>query len=120
MVGVTLAEDETRRPPILDDPYLWLEEVEGKRALEWVKQRYPKLDVHLAMFACQKLGFFEAKNEPTGEMHAFNLMTALHLGASLASAAEVLDELRQRVEPGLAVLRCADCEQDQKAAGVGG
>lgn len=51
--------------------------------LEWVKQRYPKLDVHLAMFACQKLGFFEAKNEPTGEMHAFNLMTALHLGASL-------------------------------------
>ena len=39
MAGVTLAEDVTRRPPILDDPFLWLEEVEGKRALEWVKQR---------------------------------------------------------------------------------
>ena len=39
MAGVTLAEDATRRPPILDDPFLWLEEVEGKRALEWVKQR---------------------------------------------------------------------------------
>ena len=39
MAGATLAEDATRRPPILDDPFLWLEEVEGKRALEWVKQR---------------------------------------------------------------------------------
>ena len=39
MASITLAEDETRRPPILDDPYLWLEEVEGKRALEWVNQR---------------------------------------------------------------------------------
>ena len=39
MTGATLAEDATRRPPILDDPFLWLEEVEGKRALEWVEQR---------------------------------------------------------------------------------
>ena len=39
MARATLAEDATRRPPILDDPFLWLEEVEGKRALEWVKQR---------------------------------------------------------------------------------
>ena len=39
MAGATLAEDSPRRPPILDDPFLWLEEVEGKRALDWVAQR---------------------------------------------------------------------------------
>ena len=39
MAGVTLAESETRPAPILDDPYLWLEEVEGKRALEWIGER---------------------------------------------------------------------------------
>ena len=39
MAGATLAEDGPRRPPILDDPFLWLEEVEGKRALDWVAQR---------------------------------------------------------------------------------
>ncbi|MDC0319119.1 prolyl oligopeptidase family serine peptidase [Verrucomicrobia bacterium] len=39
MASTTLAEEATRRPPILDDPFLWLEEIEGKRALEWVEQR---------------------------------------------------------------------------------
>ena len=39
MAGTTLAEHASRREPILDDPFLWLEEVEGKRALEWVEQR---------------------------------------------------------------------------------
>ena len=39
MAGATLAESETRPAPILDDPYLWLEEVEGKRALEWIGER---------------------------------------------------------------------------------
>ncbi len=39
MASSTLAEEATRRPPILDDPFLWLEEIEGKRALEWVEQR---------------------------------------------------------------------------------
>lgn len=39
MAGATLAESETRPAPILDDPYLWLEEVEGKRALEWIEER---------------------------------------------------------------------------------
>jgi prolyl oligopeptidase len=34
-----LAEPLPKRPPILDDPFLWLEEVEGKRALDWVEQR---------------------------------------------------------------------------------
>ena len=39
MAGATLAKDGSWRPPILDDPFLWLEEVEGKRALDWVAQR---------------------------------------------------------------------------------
>ena len=39
MAGATPAHGETKRKPILDDPYLWLEEVEGERALEWVHAR---------------------------------------------------------------------------------
>jgi len=39
MTGATPAHGETKRKPILDDPYLWLEEVEGERALEWVHAR---------------------------------------------------------------------------------
>ena len=39
MAGETPAHGETKRKPILDDPYLWLEEVEGERALEWVHAR---------------------------------------------------------------------------------
>ena len=39
MAGATLAENSTKPSPILDDPFLWLEEVEGKRALDWVEQR---------------------------------------------------------------------------------
>ena len=39
MAGATPAHGETKRKPILDDPYLWLEEVEGERALEWVHDR---------------------------------------------------------------------------------
>ena len=39
MAGATPAHGETQRKPILDDPYLWLEEVEGERALEWVHAR---------------------------------------------------------------------------------
>jgi len=39
MAGATLAENETKPAPILDDPYLWLEEVEGRLSLEWVEER---------------------------------------------------------------------------------
>ena len=39
MAGATTALGEPQRKPILDDPYLWLEEVEGERALEWVHTR---------------------------------------------------------------------------------
>ena len=39
MTGATLAESETKPAPILDDPYLWLEEVEGRLSLEWVEER---------------------------------------------------------------------------------
>ena len=39
MAGATLAESETKPAPILDDPYLWLEEVEGRLSLEWVEER---------------------------------------------------------------------------------
>ena len=39
MAGVTPVSEEPKRAPILDDPYLWLEEVEGGRALEWVHAR---------------------------------------------------------------------------------
>ena len=39
MAGATPAHGEPQRKPILDDPYLWLEEVEGERALEWVHAR---------------------------------------------------------------------------------
>ena len=39
MAGSTLAENETKPAPILDDPYLWLEEVEGRLSLEWVEER---------------------------------------------------------------------------------
>lgn len=39
MAGATPAHGEPQRKPILDDQYLWLEEVEGERALEWVHAR---------------------------------------------------------------------------------
>ena len=39
MAGATLVNGETKRKPILDDPFLWLEEIEGDRALEWVHAR---------------------------------------------------------------------------------
>jgi len=39
MAGANPAHGEPQRKPILDDPYLWLEEVEGERALEWVHAR---------------------------------------------------------------------------------
>ena len=39
MAGATPAHGEPQRKPILDDPYLWLEEVESERALEWVQAR---------------------------------------------------------------------------------
>ena len=39
MTSVGSADEAPRRSPIIDDPFLWLEEVEGKRALEWVEQR---------------------------------------------------------------------------------
>jgi len=39
MAGTIPAHGESQRKPILDDPYLWLEEVEGERALEWVHAR---------------------------------------------------------------------------------
>ena len=39
MAGATVAESETKPAPILDDPYLWLEEVEGRLSLEWVEER---------------------------------------------------------------------------------
>ena len=39
MAGATPVHGEPKRKPILDDPYLWLEEVEGERALEWVHAR---------------------------------------------------------------------------------
>lgn len=39
MAGATPAHGKPQRKPILDDPYLWLEEVEGERALEWVHAR---------------------------------------------------------------------------------
>ena len=39
MTGATLAESEIKPAPILDDPYLWLEEVEGRLSLEWVEER---------------------------------------------------------------------------------
>ena len=39
MAGANPAHGEPQRKPILDDPYLWLEEVEGERALEWVHTR---------------------------------------------------------------------------------
>ncbi|MEE2947062.1 MAG: prolyl oligopeptidase family serine peptidase [Verrucomicrobiota bacterium] len=39
MAGVTPVSEEPKRAPILEDPYLWLEEVENDRALEWVHAR---------------------------------------------------------------------------------
>ena len=39
MAGANPAHGEPQRKPMLDDPYLWLEEVEGERALEWVHTR---------------------------------------------------------------------------------
>mgnify|MGYP001486199103 CR=1 FL=1 len=39
MAGATLVNGETKRKPILDDPFLWLEEIEGDRALKWVHAR---------------------------------------------------------------------------------
>ena len=39
MAGATPAYSDPQRKPILDDPYLWLEEVEGERALKWVHAR---------------------------------------------------------------------------------
>jgi len=39
MAGATLAKSETKPAPIIDDPYLWLEEVEGRLSLEWVEER---------------------------------------------------------------------------------
>ena len=39
MAGTIPAHGESQRKPILDDPYLWLEEVEGDRALKWVHAR---------------------------------------------------------------------------------
>jgi len=39
MAGANPAHGEPQRKPILDDPYLWLEEVESERALEWVHAR---------------------------------------------------------------------------------
>ncbi|MDP7290628.1 MAG: S9 family peptidase, partial [Verrucomicrobiota bacterium] len=39
MTIAALAEPLPKRPPILDDPFLWLEEIDGKRALDWVEQR---------------------------------------------------------------------------------
>ena len=34
-----MAKGESQRKPILDDPFLWLEQVEGERALKWVHER---------------------------------------------------------------------------------
>ena len=39
MAGATPVSDEPKRAPILDDPFLWLEEIEGDRALAWVHDR---------------------------------------------------------------------------------
>jgi len=39
MAGSNPAHSETSRKPILDDSYLWLEEIESERALEWVHAR---------------------------------------------------------------------------------
>ena len=39
MAGFDPVNGEPKRAPILDDPFLWLEEVEGDRALEWVHAR---------------------------------------------------------------------------------
>ena len=39
MVGLNPVSNESKRAPILDDPFLWLEEIEGDRALEWVHDR---------------------------------------------------------------------------------
>ena len=39
MAGANLAKGESQRKPILDDPFLWLEQVEGERALKWVHER---------------------------------------------------------------------------------
>ncbi|MGO4779925.1 S9 family peptidase, partial [Lysobacter sp. 2RAB21] len=34
--------------PVTDDPYAWLEDVEGKRALDWVHARNAKTEAQLA------------------------------------------------------------------------
>ena len=39
MVNTTLVNGETERSPILDDSFIWLEEIEGEKALEWVLAR---------------------------------------------------------------------------------
>ena len=39
MVGLNPVSGESKRAPILDDPFLWLEEIEGDRALAWVHDR---------------------------------------------------------------------------------
>ena len=39
MAGANLAKGESQRKPILDDPFLWLEQVDGERALKWVHER---------------------------------------------------------------------------------
>jgi len=82
MTGATLAEDATRRPPILDDPFLWLEEVEGKRALEWVEQRNSEslaelqADPRYERFFAQAEGLLNAKDRiPYGSIrgpHIYN------------------------------------------------
>lgn len=40
-----------------------------------------RLDVHIAMFACQDFTFFEGKRRDLAELHATNLSAALRLGA---------------------------------------
>ena len=40
LMTAALAASAQTAPPIpADDPYLWLEEVQGERALDWVRER---------------------------------------------------------------------------------
>ena len=82
MAGATPVSDEPKRAPILDDPYLWLEEIEGDRALAWVHDRnrecFDELesDARYATFLEQAEALLNAKDRiPYGSVrgrHVYN------------------------------------------------
>ena len=82
MVGLNPVSGESKRAPILDDPFLWLEEIEGARALAWVHDRnrecFDELesDARYATFLEQAEALLNAKDRiPYGSVrgrHVYN------------------------------------------------